>query len=270
MKRKLARINFCNIISYPFIRGYNSYKLYKLYKTIFHKFFNKTLQKNKCRSFCIDCETKNLLCKNEELRYISHGADSNDFNVLIGEKYYKKYTNNEAVMFVFENPAELSKYEMGEWFNHPKNKNIKKYIPNKSYYWINDRIQDPSRPRNTLQEVKDSGDYYNIYLLYIINKYKLNNVYVTNLTKCKFYADGKYSKYYNKICNNCIEKHFKKELLIFNPRKIIIVGKTMGKYLFPKNLLKNNQKFVCLTHPAAYKNISKIFYDNEIELDKIL
>jgi len=245
MKKELAKLNFNKIVMYENINGYKNDFPYK------------------CDGFCIDCEEKKLLKRGEKLITISHGADSHDYKKLIK----KEYSNNIPVMIVFENPGGNINYGDG-WVEKCTFKNITKFIPINHYYWVNDEIKNPI---TSIDEVIKFG-IYDPYIVYLCEKYNLNNIYVTNLTKCKFQTKNEESVYadngnYSKIKNNCIEHLFKKELDIFTPEIVLCMGSKVYNW-FPCHLVENrkNIRIFKLLHPKARMNLKKLFSEN----DKIL
>ena len=243
MKKELIDINFSKIIQYPNINGYSDDFPYK------------------CNGFCVDCEHNGILKKNEKLITISHGADSSDYKKIIK----KKYKNDIPIMFVFENPGGNVEYEIGKYKTY---KGIKKYIPIDHYYWVND-IEKPIIGYDKLLEGSLEGSLYGRYIFYLIEKYELNNIYVTNLTKCKLcnVKTDEIIKNYSRVRNFCIKNIFHKELVAFKPKVIICIGSYTYKY-FPKDLIDESiwQNCINLYHPAARMNKRKIFQEN----DKIL
>jgi hypothetical protein len=246
MKKELARLNFNIILKYPQVIGYKNSFPYK------------------CNGFCIACEENNVFKKEEKLVYISHAADSSDYKKVSKKEY--KY--NIPIMFVFENPGANEKYELGKYKTYRK---IKKYVPINHYYWINkDKIE---KGINNVNELIDAG-LYGPYIYYLHEKYQLNNIYVTNLTKCKLIINkngkeinGKYS-HVRKFCVNNI---FKNELKLFKPEIVICMGNFVYKH-FPRNLVEKNiyKARLYLYHPAAHMSDEDIIIANEKYLNKKL
>ena len=230
MEKKLAKINFSEIIVYPDVRGYIS-----------------NLRPYLCNGYCIDCELKGFL---NEKTSISHGADSSDFKSVLNSNY----KNNIAVMFLFRDPSPKNN-DMGNFIKHPQNNNIEKYIPNNCYYWVLDGVNQPIKNIDKLLSYKD---LYSPYLFYLQKKFNLNNIYVTNLTKCLCKkTEGKDN--YNKVQKNCVNNFLIKELLIFNPEIIICMGKeTCGNlcsYIYDEvnypQLSKFKGKIMSIDHPSS-------------------
>ena len=233
MKKELVDINFKKIIQYPKITGYSDNYPYK------------------CTGFCIDCEKNKILKKNEKLVTISHGADSSDYKEKVNKK---KYKNDKRIMFVFENPGGNINYDIGEDILY---KGEKKYIPNCHYYWV--------------EEIEKS--IYDSYIFYLIEKFQLNNIYVTNLTKCKLRNNKtqKDIRDYSHIRNFCINNIFQKELMAFKPELIVCIGSYVYKH-FPSNLIDESiwKNSFCLYHPAARMSKLNILQKNDKIMERCL
>jgi hypothetical protein len=192
MKLKLANINFSEIIKYKNILGYTN--------------IDRPFE---CNGFCIDCENKKLMSNETK---ISHGADSSDFKLLLK----RNYDNDTPIMFLFRDPSP-SDYEIYNEIKYP-GLDIMKKVPNECYYWVKDEIK---KPIISIEELISYKDMYSPYIFYLQEKYNLNNIYVTNLTKCLCLNKNNY----NDVQKNCFENIFIKELLEFNPEIIICMGK---------------------------------------------
>jgi len=232
MVKQLAKLNFSKMIIYPELNGYKVEKK--------HDF--------KCDGFCISCEEKKILRSREYLTQMSHGADSLDFRKIVKKNY--SYKNNTPIMFVFENPGN----EYNDWSVEIPFGPFKRNIPVKHYYWIDDNITYPiSSPSELLKIAKKYNlkTIYDPYFVYLQERYSLNNIYITNLTKCLLRKNNKKIEYEH-IRNNCIEEIFKKELELFNPKIIFCMGVKATKW-FPYNLkFTKNKNVITLYHPAAY------------------
>jgi hypothetical protein len=210
-----------------------------------------------CKSFCIDCEKNGSIPSGSKIETISHAADSDDYYRL----FKHEYKNNMKVMIVFENPGGNINYDMGEYCHF---ESIRKYIPIYSYYWIDKRIKVP--PKN-IDELLKWNNLYGAYIAYLINRYELNNIYVTNLTKCKLNLKIDYST----IRVNCIKKYFVRELELVQPDIVLFMGQAAKKY-FQWDYLKKYHfiKNVVLIHPAARMAKKDIVEANNEILDNIL
>jgi hypothetical protein len=222
----------------------------------------------KCTGFCISCEEKGILKRGEYLTQMSHGADSRDYRKIIK----KEYDNIYPIMFLFENPGN----EFSPKFSF---KGITKYVPTNKYYWISDNITEPPKcPNELIKIAKEKGEYKNLYepyMVYLQEKHNLNNIYVTNLTKCKLRKNKKERKVtpYGHIRKNCINDIFKKELEIFKPKIVFCMGERVKKW-FPIDIFceclwnplqvdQVEKRIVQLLHPAARQSNIDIVKEND-------
>ena len=153
----LVELNFRKLINYPNFDGYKKEKGYL------------------CCGFCCSCIEKQIVSKPDDLISISHAADSDDF----ARAFNSTYANNKGVLFIFENPGDSPNDGIG---NFKTINNARRYIPNRIYYWIDDsQIGSPT----IIDELIKGRRYYAPYLYYLQNRHNLNNIYITNMTKCK-------------------------------------------------------------------------------------
>jgi hypothetical protein len=258
MDKQLSKINFSEILMYPEISGYQKE----------HDF--------KCTGFCISCEGKDLLKRGEFLTQMSHGADSSDYRKIIG----RNYENNLSIMFVFENPG-------SEFSPEHSFRGITKNVP-KEYYWISDNITYPPRsPSELIKMAKEKGEYKNLYASYIVylqEKHNLNNIYVTNLTKCKLRKNKKEWKTapYDHIRENCIKEIFKKELEAFKPKIVFCMCEKVMRWFpydifyecfkkwYPYQNKEVEERVVKLLHPAAHMSTLDIVRENDKRIPKAI
>jgi hypothetical protein len=235
--KELVKLNFDHLLKYN-IDGYH-----------------KNLE-IKCNGFCTACEERRIVPDGCLLETISHAADSDDYF----RQTSIKYRNNKPIMFVFENPGGNVNYEMGRFYEC---NGFSKYIPIYSYYWIDSKAE---KAPETIDDLIKYGNLYGSYLLYIINRYSLNNVYITNLTKCKLNNNYEYSR----IRENCINEIFVKELELFKPELIIFFGNAAYNYFHWEGLSKyHGIDKTKLKHPAARMNHKDIVIENNKILDGI-
>jgi hypothetical protein len=230
-----------------------------------------------CAGFCISCEEKSILKRGEFLTQISHGADSSDYKEIIK----KEYDNSYPIMFVFENPGN----EFSPEFTF---KGITKNVPYDKYYWISDKITEPPKSPNELVKIaKKKGEYKNLYdsyIVYLQERYSLNNIYVTNLTKCKLRKNKKEWRVapYSHIRENCINEIFKKELEIFKPKIVFCMSEKVMRWFpydifyecfkkwYPYQNKEVEERIVKLLHPAAHLPNIKIVRENDKRIPKAI
>lgn len=196
--------------------------------------------------FCHDCESKGLLSQNEKLERISHGADSNDFRHYV----QKIYGNDIPVMFLMLDPSPTTQPFYRLLKDTAGNT---KEVPKKYYYWTSDYITHAITREDIL-----NGSIYDLYWWYLQNKHSLNNIYITNVIKCYCSSAN------NRIKTNCIENYLKKEIKIFNPKKIFCMGSKVHYIMNHKpmrNLIaERNIKVAKLYHISwceSYHRMSK-------------
>jgi hypothetical protein len=238
--KRLSKLNFSEIISYPEISGYKVEDK--------HNF--------KCKGFCISCEKNKILQRGESLTLISHGADSSDYK----KRIKKEYTNVYPIMFVFENPG---KENYGWSEKKSFTNNIIKSVPTKHYYWVRDDIKEPIHSLKELEKIE--GHKYDPYLVYLQEKHNLGNIYVTNLTKCllRNKKDLSLTPDYKCVREHCIGEIFKKELEIFKPRIIFCMGTKVKKWFPYSSFAESKERVVKLYHPAARMSFGKIVKEND-------
>jgi hypothetical protein len=250
MEKHLSKLNFEKVVIYPKISGYKVENE--------HNF--------KCTGFCISCEERGILQRGEFLTQMSHGADSNDYKEIIK----KDYENNLPIMIVFENPGN----EFSPEHQHPSTRIIKN-VPTDHYYWISDKITEaPKTPAELIKMAKEKGEYKNLYdpyMVYLQEKHNLNNIYITNLTKCKLRKNKKLWRIvpYDHVRENCINEIFRSELEIFKPKIVFCMGEKSKKWFpyeifienfkkwYPLQINEIEERVVQLLHPATrWANIS--------------
>lgn len=216
----LIKLNFDGVLKYEGVDGYSTNRPYK------------------CNGFCMDCEKKGLLENDEYLEAISHAADSDDFYRL----YSKKHNNNTKILMIFENPGGNANDYLGEWI---ESEGVKKYVPNNIYYWLDDKVTSPPK---TIEELVEINRFYGPYLAYLIEKFDLNDVYITNLTKCKLRGGDNYWK----VRENCIRTIMEKELSEILPEAIFFYGMNAKNYFMTQALSKYHSiDNITLYHPSA-------------------
>jgi hypothetical protein len=205
-----------------------------------------------CNRFCIECEKNGEMTNACGATLMSHGCDTDDFEAILGPRIINRDEVKEPIMFLLEDPGGDWK-EIREERTHEDDKNLKKKIPVKHYYFSPSSESWPQ----SVEEVKSNGNYYGTYFAYVMQKYSLANVYITNLVKCKWVG----SKRSVKAEDTCVNLYLQKELDEFLPRIVFCFGRiaygAMGGR-FP-NL---REKCVYLRHPA-YRRPSKFFSEND-------
>jgi len=205
----------------------------------------------KCAGCCVSCEERSLVDfeAKERLDLMSHGADTSDFEALLGPL---AGPNDAApVMFVLECPGgdygNGEPCDCGPW---------KKIPPNRHYYFMPDGKGWPT----SLGEVLASANDYGPYLAYLIRRWGLRNAYFTNLVKCRYTQDDRAAKRPNSITENCFREFLLEEITTVAPHVIFVFSDTVKQ-----DLTKLLPKFgvavkiaTALYHPAAYRQYKRM------------
>lgn len=215
---------------------------------------------HKCTGFCHDCEDKGIVPKGGSSSILmSHGCSSDDFVSIIG-KPLPKVKCDLPIMFLLENPG--GDYGNGEAVTC---NGVIKNPPINHFYFSSGLTQWPT-------EIADIKIHYGDYFAYLMARFGLSNVYITNCIKCK-YTDA----YYDKTAENCIKRFLEREIRIFSPRLIVCFSKQVSDELLYKKIQDPGKlKKVCLLHPAAdsrpkwRNNWEGIVRENDTRLAKAL
>ncbi len=234
---------------------------------------NRYKQPIQCSGYCISCEEKNLLKNSKHvLDQMSHGADSWDFEQLIGELPIPN--NNTPIIFLLESPGGY--YLNGE----PKNYNgISKQPPVNHYYWTPDLKEWPTDPYSL-------KNLYGPYFAYLLFKHKIKNAYFTNAIKCSLcslankdkkqfipYRIVKTADYRDTmIRNNCYDLFLSREIKIHDPKICFCFGKKVKQMSYYLDFKSKYPEMKCyyLIHPAARMSRKTIIEKNDRQIEKIL
>jgi hypothetical protein len=165
-----------------------------------------------CTGFCVSCEKNGFLDNGDHrLDQMSHGADTEDFEKLMGR--LPPVGLEIPVAFLLESPGGY--YGNGEKHTY---EGIIKRPPVNIYYWT--PLEQKTWP---IEPSEVNPKWYGPYFAYIIAKHKLHNAYFTNIIKCSLAerdAD-QFVRYYvvrdpdnrdSNIRNNCYDAFLSKEL----------------------------------------------------------
>lgn len=169
-----------------------------------------------CRGYCISCETNGLLRKSGgRLDLISHGCDSSDFEAVLGPMPRQGVPIEQPVLFLLENPGGEKENGTPVHFQ-----GCTKQPPVNHYYWTPNVQTWPSA-------VADFNcNFYGPYFAYLMRRHQLLNVYITNLVKCKWVADGPSGDGDTSIIlKHCVDRYLTKEFEIFLPQVALCFGK---------------------------------------------
>jgi hypothetical protein len=210
-------------------------------------------RKHKIKGYCIKCEEKKCNIDksgNFKLKYISHGASSDEFIQSTGQKpdddRFKNW-KNDGVMFIFENPSK--NYDLFEKVNY----NGYEKWPSKVWYWLPDDNEVYTYPINFEKA-------YGKFIKSIIFTFQLKNVYVTNLVKCGLFNDNedqfKGIAEEPNILDTCFNEFLINEISILNPKVIFCFSDVVYKKIeerkakIQKKLNKEDIVIKSLPHPT--------------------
>ena len=173
VKQRLFNLNFKNLLKYQ-----DNFPIQNRYDDE---------SKLVCYGFCTECEDKGKVSEDEVL--MSHGCHSSVYQELIQEK--NTFTNNEPIMFLLENPG--GDYGNGDSVTY---NSITKKPPVKHFYFTPNCELWPGDDDINIIAKNPYGNYF----AYLMQKYSLGNVYITNCIKCKYTENYEASK-------NCSETY---------------------------------------------------------------
>lgn len=231
VKQRLFNLNFKNLLKYQ-----DNFPIQNRYDDE---------SKLVCYGFCTECEDKGKVSEDEVL--MSHGCHSSVYQELIQEK--NTFTNNEPIMFLLENPG--GDYGNGDSVTY---NSITKKPPVKHFYFTPNCESWPGDDDINIIAKNPYGNYF----AYLMQKYSLGNVYITNCIKCKYTENYEVSK-------NCCKKWLEEEIEIFKPTKIVCFGckaEKLYNYYFKRSGIEIKR----LLHPAARKSRSGIIEENDKRL----
>ena len=231
VKQRLFNLNFKNLLKYQ-----DNFPIQNRYDDE---------SKLVCYGFCTECEDKGKVSEDEVL--MSHGCHSSVYQELIQEK--NTFTNNEPIMFLLENPG--GDYGNGDSVTY---NSITKKPPVKHFYFTPNCESWPGDDDINIIAKNPYGNYF----AYLMQKYSLGNVYITNCIKCKYTENYEESK-------NCCKKWLEEEIEIFKPTKIVCFGckaEKLYNYYFKRSGIEIKR----LLHPAARKSRSGIIEENDKRL----
>ena len=155
---------------------------------------------------------------------MSHGCSSDDFVSIIG-KPLPEVKCDLPIMFLLENPG-------GDCGNGKAVTcdGVTKNPPVNHFYFSSELDHWPTTP----DEIKNPyGDYF----AYLMAKFGLANVYVTNCVKCEYSGDKKDPNgRYLKTAWNCMVRFLEKEIELFQPRLIVCFGRQVSDELLYKKI----------------------------------
>lgn len=239
MEKELFDLNFKELLKYP------------------DKFAikNRYDEPISCQGFCTCCENK-LQRQSTTPPLMSHGCSIDEIKEIIPEPFTGR--DNRRIMFLLENPG-------GDYQNGCELEcNGFKKSPPVNHFYFSPNLDSVKWP-TTVEEVNPNP--YGNYFAYLIKRYSLNNVYITNCIKCKYTGDM-----YEKTKETCVENFLQREVCIFKPDIVFFFGHK-AEHIFNdvKRLLPDFHGRTCyLWHPAARRSRKNIIEHNDGILVKFL
>ena len=170
-----------------------------------------------CTGFCCDCEQKGLAeTEGSSKVLMSHGCTSDDFAAIIGQPL-PTVCCSLPIMFLLENPG--ADYGNGLPLTL---RGVTKNPPVNHFYFSSGLKSWPDNP--------NCGNHYGDYFAYLMAKFGLSNVYITNCIKCKYDGPREEEKY-RATAKNCMERFLKREIHAFNPKLIVCFGCAVSNQL---------------------------------------
>ncbi|MBW2039527.1 MAG: hypothetical protein JRI46_08030 [Deltaproteobacteria bacterium] len=225
-----------------------------------------------CTGFCISCEEKGFFAKSDKmLDLMSHGADTRDFEQILGDLPLPEQYIEVPIMFLLESPG--ADYENGEPVSY---KGVTKRPPVKRYYWgPNPMTEWPNNPCELPQ-------LYGPYFAYLMNKFHLKDVYITNAIKCGLSLKNKRGKFISykiqrnsklldtRIRENCCREYLCREVEEFKPKVIFAFGDRADKVLYFSGLRDQGIITKKLYHPVARKPLKERVNKNNERIKSVL
>ncbi|MBS0557604.1 MAG: hypothetical protein JSR27_09365 [Proteobacteria bacterium] len=235
--RKLRRLNFEALIrvNQQDIENYD-----------FTQYRANNLRHPTITGYCTACEAEGISVSPFDAQFsltnISHGAHSSDFFLASDGKSVTTQWHHEPVMFVYETPSkDYGIYDDVAYQGQNKR-------PSKQWYWIHSEKSPTSFPT----AFKGKGEGYGDFVWSMINTFKLDNVYVTNLVKCgmnRTKDEYKPIGFFDERCvRNCYIQFLSREIELFQPRVIFAMGSKVADWM--SDLLSTHD-IQQLPHPAS-------------------
>lgn len=199
---------------------------------------------------------------------MSHAADSDDYEAILGPLTLPRYGRIEKpVMFLLESPG--SSFGNGSCLEID---GVTKRIPTHHYYWAPDQGPWP-RTEDDL-----SQNMYGPYFAYLMAKFGLTNVYITNVVKCgktqkgapkRFMAYSFRARPINddtKVLKKCANKFLSREVAAHQPTLIVAFGGNARNALRRTKIDILGATVAQLLHPAARLSRSCLISRNNVTL----
>ena len=202
-----------------------------------------------CYGYCVSCEQSGVLDQaGGELDLMSHGRDSKDFETVLGPM---PPSQDPAVTRPITDPVLFLLNEPGNVHRHGEPVPYMDFMqepPVNHYYWTPDCQGWPDWP---CQVDQLNNDFYGPYFAYLMRRWQLQNVYITNRVKCRWHK-RKNGKNKQLVIDHCVNRFLKREVEIFAPKLALCFG-IHARDTF-KNLVQQDCQMVRLYHPSYIAN----------------
>ena len=209
-----------------------------------------------CHGYCLSCEESGLLSEiGGHLDLMSHGCDAEDFTTILGPMPFSDDGHDsidQPVLFLLEDPGGESGRDYGISARVPF-RGFAKRPPVWQYFW------SPNGEGWPTQIEEFDGNWYGAYFAYLMRRHQLRDVYITNLTKCKWIPDTNSltkSGDKSRLITHCAERYLTREVRIFAPRIAFCFGEAAKNGLEERavNLGLKRNSVVYLYHPSYIRN----------------
>lgn len=222
-----------------------------------------------CTGFCTSCEDSGLApTPRSRLDLLSHGCDSSDYEAILGPLPPSELALggriSEPILFLLESPGSDSENAVTvEAGRHQKSP------PVRHYYW------SPDPADGWPEDAESLPHYYGPYFAYLMRRFGLANVYITNAVKCgkkllqqpqSFEPFGASDRNDRAIAENCYRQFLEVEVEEHKPQLFVAFGARAWQLLNHVSGAEAEQ----LWHPAARVNGSKFIAENNDILHRAL
>ena len=214
-----------------------------------------------CYGYCVSCEESGVLQQvGGQLSLMSHGCDSEDFKIVLGPmppSQDPEVTRPivKPVLFLLNDPG--GGVQNGRVIPY---RGFQKQPPVNIYYWAPDCEGWPDSP----SQVVEGSNLYGPYFAYLMRRYQLRNVYITNRVKCKYRGENNRANQPRPIVEHCVKRLLTREVEFFDPQLAFCFGgKAMRTFQALVQSVIPNCRPVCLYHPGARLASAELIEEND-------
>lgn len=201
-----------------------------------------------CTGYCVDCEEKHLVPEGWQLDQMSHACDTTDFEALLGPLPLDgRPIMDRRIMFLLEKPG--GDYENGAAVPYL---DFQKRPPVNHYYWT------PNVAVWPVNVAEFGGNFYGSYFAYLMRRFRMRNVYITNSVKCAWRMAppggqaGAKAPTFSPVTENCTNRWLSNEVALCPPVVSFCFGRRAKDHAARlKNLGATVGLIRYLWHPSA-------------------